>query len=586
MSTGSPMSDITLTINGLEVRVPAGSTLLQAARVVGAHIPTLCYDSQLTASGACRMCVVEVKNPDASTRLEPACSYRAQPGMVVRTNTPELREARRVIIELILANHPRACQTCIRNGRCQLQAACREYQIEGIRYEGEKRHNEPDISSVAITRHPDFCILCGKCVRVCREVQGVYALDFVNRGFQTTVLPAFDRDLAETVCVLCGQCLLKCPVAAIRDKSYVKDVEAALEDPNRVVVVQIAPSVRATIGEVFGLAPGLSLTRKLPTALRRIGFDYIFDTDFGADMAVMEEGHELLERLKTGGPFPLITSCSPGWVKFMEHFYPDFIPNMSSTKSPQQIVGVLTKTFFAERNQIDPARIFNVSVMPCSAKKFEIKRPEHRLPSGLPEVDAVLTTREFGDLLQLYEIDLPSLPDSPFDPILGDATGAGLMFGVTGGMMEASLRTVAAVLDPQREPRLEYALLRGTGGIKRGSVLIGDRELKICAVHGLGNARKVLDDIKAGREEIHFLEVMACPGGCIGGGGQPLPTDEETRRRRIECMYAEDRGMPLRQAHQNPAVRAVYDQFLGRPLGEKAHHLLHAHYAARTPRGW
>jgi iron-only hydrogenase group A len=580
------MTDVDLTINGISVRMPSGSTILDAARSIGAQIPTLCYDEQLSPSGACRMCVVEVDNPDGSTRLEPACSYQVQPGMVVRTNTRELRDARRVIIELILANHPRSCQTCIRNERCQLQATCREYRIDEIRYEGEQRHNDPDTSSVAITRHPDFCILCGKCVRVCREVQGVYALDFVKRGFATVVLPAFDRELSDTVCVLCGQCLLKCPVAAIRDQSYVKQVEAALDDPEKIVVVQIAPSVRATIGEVFGLAPGVSLTRKLPTALRRIGFDYVFDTDFGADMAVMEEGHELLERIRTGGPFPLITSCSPGWVKFMEHFYPEVIPNMSSTKSPQQIVGVLTKTFFADRKGIDPARIFNVSVMPCSAKKFEIQRPEHRLPNGLPEMDAVLTTREFGDLLKLYEIDVPSLPDSDFDPILGEATGAGLMFGVTGGMMEAALRTVAAVLEPRTEPRLEYSMLRGTGGIKRGSVLIGDRELKICAVHGLGNARQVLDAIRSGSEEIHFLEVMACPGGCIGGGGQPLPTNDETRRRRIECMYAEDRGMPLRQAHKNPAIRTVYDEFLGKPLGEKAHQLLHAHYAARNPHGW
>jgi NADH-quinone oxidoreductase subunit G/NADP-reducing hydrogenase subunit HndD len=579
------MSDVNLTINGIPVRVPTGSTLLQAAESISIRIPTLCYDKQLTVSGACRMCVVEVAGPAGSTRLEPACSYPVQEGMVVRTNTRELRDARRTIIELILANHPRACQTCIRNQRCDLQSACREYSIDKIRYEGEKRHHAIDTSSVAITRHPDYCILCGKCVKVCKEVQGVYALDFVRRGFSTTVLPPFDRDLAETVCVLCGQCLLKCPVAAIRDKSYLNKVEAALEDPNKIVTVQVAPSVRVTIGELFGLPPGVSLTRKLPTALRRIGFDYVFDTDFGADMAVMEEGHELIGRLQAGGPFPLITSCSPGWVKFMEHFYPEFIPNMSSAKSPQQIVGALTKTFFAERNRIDHKKLFNVSIMPCSAKKFEIQRPEHRLDDGTREVDAVLTTREFGDLLKLHEVDVPTLPDSEFDPILGDSTGAGLMFGVTGGMMEASLRTVASVLDPTSHPRLEYSALRGTGGIKRGSVLVGDRELKLAAAHGLANARKVLDSIKAG-EEIHFLEVMACPGGCIGGGGQPLPTDEDSRRRRIEAMYAEDRGLPIRQSHKNPAIMTVYKEFLGEPNGEKAHHLLHTKYSARSPRGF
>ena len=559
---------------------------MEAAQALSIRIPTLCYDKQLTVSGACRLCVVEVANPTGSTRLEPACSYPAQEGMSVRTNTRELRDARRTIIELILANHPRACQTCIRNQRCNLQDACREYAIDKIRYEGEKRHRAVDSSSVAITRHPDYCILCGKCVKVCKEVQGVYALDFVNRGFSTTVLPPFDRDLADTVCVLCGQCLLKCPVAAIRDKSYLDKVAEALEDPDKVVTVQIAPSVRCTVGELYGLPPGVSLTRKLPTALRRIGFRYVFDTDFGADMAVMEEGHELIGRLKSGGPFPLITSCSPGWVKYMEHFFPEFIPNMSSAKSPQQIVGVLTKTFFAERTGIDHKKIFNVSIMPCSAKKYEIQRPEHKLDDGTPEMDAVLTTREFGDLLRLHEVDVPTLPDSDFDPILGVGTGAGLIFGVTGGMMEAALRTVAAVMDPHSEPRIEYSALRGTAGIKRGSVLIGDREIKLCAVSGLANARKILDDIKSGKEEVHFLEVMACPGGCIGGGGQPLPTDDETRRRRIEAMYAEDRGLPIRQSHKSPAIRTVYEEFLGEPCGEKAHHLLHTKYTARTPRGF
>jgi iron-only hydrogenase group A len=580
------MSLVKLTINGIEVEVPAGSTLLQAAQASSVRIPTLCYDKQLTTAGACRICVVEVEGPGGSTRLEPACSYPAQNGQVVRTNTRELRDARRSILELILANHPRKCQTCVRNGRCELQSACREYNIDEIRYEGEKRHADPDNSSVAITRHPDFCILCGKCVRVCKEVQGVYALDFVNRGFSTTVLPAFDRDLAETVCVLCGQCLLKCPVAAIRDRSYVKQVEEAMEDPDVITTVQIAPSIRATIGELFGLPPGISLTRKLPTALRRLGFDYIFDTDIGADMAVMEEGHELIDRVKKGGPFPIITSCSPGWVKFMEHFFPEFIPNMSSTKSPQQIVGALTKTFWANRKGVDKKKIFNVSIMPCSAKKFERQRPEHKMEDGLFEVDAVLTTREFGDLLKAHEIDVPSLPEGVFDPILGEATGAGLMFGVTGGMMEGALRTVAAVLDPHVEPRMEYHILRGTAGIKRGSVLIGGKEFQIAAVSGLANARKILEDIKAGKEEIHFLEVMACPGGCIGGGGQPLPTNDETRRGRIEAMYAEDRALPIRQSHKNPAVRVIYDEFLGEPNGEKAHHLLHSSYAARNPRGF
>ncbi len=579
------MKDVKLTINGITVEMPEGSTLLEAARSIGVHIPTLCHDKQLTIGGACRMCVVEVEGPGGSTRLEPACSYPVREGMTARTNTAEVRNARRTIIELILANHPHSCQTCIRNGRCQLQSLCREYSISEYKYEGERRHFKQDVSSEAITRHPEYCILCGKCVRVCREVQKVYALDFVNRGFSTVVLPAFDRELSQSVCVLCGQCLLKCPVAAIRDKSYISQVEEALENPDIYCTVQVAPAIRASIGEMFGLPPGTLLTGKVPSALRRLGFDKIFDTDFGADMAVMEEGYELLERLKNGGPFPLITSCSPGWVKFMEQFYPEFISNMSTAKSPQQITGVLTKTYFAEQAGIDPLRIFNVAVMPCSAKKFEIKRPEMMLAEGLPEVDAVLTTREFADLLHLHEINLPSLPDEDFDPILGMSSGAGVMFGVTGGMMEAALRTVGAVLDPEGGERLEFPILRGFGGIKAGSILIGKQEYRICVAHGLGNARQVLDAVREGREKYHFLEIMACPGGCIGGGGQPLPTDDTIRRQRIEAIYAEDRGKAVRCAHLNPAVRRIYEEFLDEPLSEKAHELLHTSYQLRMPRG-
>lgn len=580
-----PESDfIELTVNDIAVRVPPGATLLDAAKAIGVSIPTLCHDPQLTVSGACRLCVVEVVNPDGSTRLEPSCSYPAQAGMVIRTNTREVRNARRVIIELILANHPRACQTCVRNGRCQLQALCREYSIDEYKYEGAHRQVEPDRSTVAITRHPDYCILCGKCVKVCKEVQGVYALDYVNRGFSTVTMPALNHPLAEGVCILCGQCLLKCPVAAIRDKSYVREIEKVLDEKNgRILTVQVAPAIRASIGEMFGLPPGTLLTGKIPTALRRLGFQHIFDTDFGADMAVMEEGHELLERLKTDGPFPLITSCSPGWVKFMEHFYPEFIPNMSTSKSPQQIVGILTKTFFAERLGVDPSKIYQVSVMPCSAKKWEVALPQNSR-NGIQDVDAVLTTREFADLLRLHEINLPSLPDSTFDPLLGESSGAGVMFGACGGMMEAALRTVSAILEPEEEV-LEVSPLRGYGGIKEGSIIVGDREIKLCAVHGLGNARKVLDAIKRGEKTVHFLEVMACPGGCIGGGGQPLPTTDAIRKRRIEAIYSEDRQKPIRMAHRNPAVLEVYASYLGEPLSERAHNLLHTHYQAREPRG-
>ncbi|HBN07395.1 MAG TPA: ferredoxin [Cyanobacteria bacterium UBA8530] len=574
---------IELTINDIPVWVAPETTLLDAARAIGVSIPTLCHDPQLTVTGACRLCVVEVENKDGTTRLEPSCSYPAQAGMVVRTNTREVRNARRVIIELILANHPHACQTCVRNGRCQLQSLCREYSIDEYKYEGARREVPKDTSTVAITRHPDYCINCGKCVKVCREVQEVNALEFVNRGFSIVTMPALNLPLSETVCILCGQCLLKCPVAAIRDRSYVREVEAVLDEKKRLLTVQVAPAIRASIGELFGLPPGSLLTRKIPTALRRLGFQHIFDTDFGADMAVMEEGHELLERLNAGGPFPLITSCSPGWVKFMEHFYPEFIPNMSSTKSPQQIVGTLTKTFFAERRGVAPSEVYQVAIMPCSAKKWEIGLPQNSR-NGLPDVDAVLTTREFADLLRLHEIDLPSLPDSDFDLLLGESSGAGVMFGAPGGMMEAALRTVCSIIEPGSD-RLEFPVLRGYGGIKEGSLIVGDTELKLCAVHGLGNARKVLDAIKSGEKTVHFLEVMACPGGCVGGGGQPLPTTEDIRKRRIEAIYAEDRSKPVRLSHRNPAVQEIYSSFLGQPLSEKAHELLHTGYSAREPHG-
>jgi iron-only hydrogenase group A len=572
---------VTLQINNEKITVPDDMTILKAARKLGILIPTLCYDQRLSVSGACRICVVEV---EGLSNLVPACAYPVSEGLVVRTNTYSVRKARKTIIELLLANHPHDCLICVRNGNCQLQDFAQEYGIREWRWQGTTRHYDKDVSTTALERDPDKCILCGKCVKVCKEIQTVNALDFTKRGFQTLVEPEFHRPLVDTVCVLCGQCLLSCPTGAIRDKSQIKQVRRALDNPDVYCVVQVAPAIRASIGEEFGFEPGTLVTGKLATALRRLGFKQVFDTDFGADLAVMEEGYELIDRLKNGGPLPLFTSCSPGWIKFMEHFYPSLIPYMSSCKSPQQMTGSLIKSYFAEKAGIDPKDMYVVSVMPCSAKKYESKRPEMER-DGYRDVDAVLTTRELARILKIYGIQLEALPESDFDKPLGITSGAGVMFGVTGGMMEAALRTVAEIVTGEPLEQLEFNQLRGYAGIKDSSCIIGDHELRLAAAHGLGNARILVDRILSGKANYHFIEIMACPGGCVGGGGQPIPTTPEIIKRRIEAIFTEDRRMHIRKAHENPAIQELYATFLGEPLGPKAHSLLHTTYSERTPRG-
>jgi NADH-quinone oxidoreductase subunit G/NADP-reducing hydrogenase subunit HndD len=572
---------VSLTIDNEKVTVREGGSIFRAAQKLGIRIPSLCYDPRLSVSGACRICVVEV---EGQKNLVPSCAYPVAEGMVVRTNTYRVRKARKTIVELLLANHPNECLICVRNNNCGLQDLAIEYGIREWRWTGKRRHYEKDVSTTSLERDPDKCILCGKCVKVCQEIQTVHALDFTRRGFSTLVEPPFHNPMADTVCVLCGQCILACPTAAIRDRSHMKEVRSNLDNPDRYCVVQVAPAIRASIGEEFGLAPGTLVTGKLVTALRRIGFKQIFDTDFGADLAVMEEGHELIDRLKNDGPLPMFTSCSPGWIKFMEHFYPQIIPNMSTCKSPQQMTGSLVKSYFAESQGIDPENIYMVSVMPCSAKKFECERPEMEA-DGLRDVDAVLTTRELARLLKIYGIQLDSLPEGDFDKPLGISSGAGAMFGVTGGMMEAALRTVSEVLTDEPLQKLEFNQLRGFSGIKEGSCIIGDKELKLVAAHGLGNARIVIDKILNNEAEYHFVEIMACPGGCIGGGGQPIPSTPEILKRRIEAIYSQDRKMHIRKSHENPAILELYATYLGEPLGEKSHKLLHTHYHAREPRG-
>ncbi|MDK2960575.1 MAG: NADP-reducing hydrogenase subunit HndD [Bacillota bacterium] len=572
------METITLTIDGREVQAAKGMTVLEAARAAGIKIPTLCYHPELKPEGACRLCVVEVKGAKS---LVASCVMPVSNGMEVYTNTPFVREARRTALELLLANHPFECLTCERNGNCELQTLAHDLGVREVRYQGEKRNVPKDTSSPALVRDPNKCILCGRCVRMCGEVQNVNALGYVGRGWDTLILPLFNRDLAEVACVACGQCSTVCPTGAITEKSYVDAVWKALGDPKKHVVVQTAPATRVSVGEAMGMPPGSIVTGKMVAALRRLGFDRVFDTDFTADLTIMEEGHELLERLQEGGPLPLITSCSPGWVKYCEHFYPELLPHVSSCKSPQQMFGALAKTYYAEKMGLKPEDVYVVSIMPCTAKKFEAQRPE-MTASGVPDVDAVLTTRELARMLKEAGIDFESLPEEEYDAPLGISTGAGAIFGATGGVMEAALRTVYEVVTGKTLESLDFTAVRGLDGVKEASVDLDGKTVKVAVAHGLANAKKVLDKIKAGEADWQFVEIMCCPGGCIGGGGQPIPVDREKREARIRAIYEVDASMPLRKSHENPAVQTLYKEYLGAPLSERAHQLLHTHYTPRS----
>jgi len=572
---------ITLTIDGREVQVEAGSTILEAARAAGINIPTLCYHPELRPEGACRVCVVEVEN--ARTLLA-SCVHPAADGMVVKTNSPRVRQARRTIVELMLANHPSDCLICERNNNCELQRIAHDLGIREIRYSGEKRSWEKDTSSPSLVRDPEKCILCGRCVRVCNEVQSVGTLNYNYRGFDTLVAPAYDRGLADAACVFCGQCSVVCPTGAIVEKSYVDEVWNALADPEKHVIVQTAPAVRVAIGEEFGLAPGSVSTGKLVAGLRRLGFDAVFDTDFAADLTIMEEGYELIHRLQKGGTLPLITSCSPGWIKFIEHNFPQLLPHLSTCKSPQQMFGAVAKTYYADKIGLPPEKIYVVSIMPCTAKKFEAQRPEMGR-NGIPDVDAVLTTRELGKMMKEAGIDFTRLPDEDYDDPLGISTGAGVIFGATGGVMEAALRTAVEVITKKELADINFTQVRGLEGVKEATIDVDGLQLKVAVAHGLANARKLMEKLAAGEADYHFIEIMACPGGCIGGGGQPFPVDREVRQARINGIYRADESLPLRKSHENPAVQQLYKEFLGEPLGEKSHELLHTTYTPRNPFG-
>ena len=568
---------IPITIDGKEIRVPEGITVLEAAESHGINIPTLCFLKEINEIGACRVCVVEV---EGSPFLQAACVTPVRDGMVIRTNSERVRRSRKNTVELLISDHPYQCLTCVRNQNCELQSLAEALGIKEIHFEGEK-HNLPlDRSSVSLVRDPNKCILCRRCVAACTAVQGVDAIKAQNRGFDTVIAPAFDGPLGQSVCVNCGQCLLVCPTGAITEVDDTDRVWQALADPDVHVVVQTAPAVRVSIGEIFGEGPGSIVTGKMVAALRRLGFDRVFDTDFTADLTIMEEGSEFIDRLQNGGTLPLLTSCSPGWIKFIEHSYPELLPHVSTCKSPQQMFGALAKTYYAEKEGIDPAKIFSVSIMPCTAKKFEAERPEMR-DSGHQDVDVVLTTRELGRMLKEAGIDFTSLSSEEYDAPLGISTGAAAIFGATGGVMEAALRTAYELLTGQELPGLDLEPVRGMEGIKEATVDVVGTKVNVAVAHSLGHAREVLDKMVAGEADYHFIEIMCCPGGCIGGGGQPIPTNREVREERIASIYQVDRDMPLRKSHENPAVQALYEEFLGQPLGEKSHHLLHTDYIAR-----
>jgi len=573
---------VKLTIDGVPVEVPAGTTVLEAAKKAGINIPTLCYLKDINQIGACRMCIVDT----GARAFGAACVLPVSNGMNVKTNTPKLREARRVNLELLLSNHDKKCLDCARNQKCELQQMCNDLGVDDAqRFAGKMNQYDVDDLSPSIVRDNNKCILCRRCVAACYNTQGVGVIGPVGRGFKTQIKSPWGQSLNDVACINCGQCIAACPTGALHEKDSTKKVWDLLADSTKHVVVQPAPAVRVALGEEFGMPMGSIVTGKLAAALRRLGFEKVFDTDWGADLTIMEEGTELLGRLKNGGTLPMITSCSPGWIKFCETYYPDFIPNLSSCKSPHEMEGAMIKTYWAEKAGVDPKDVKVVSVMPCTAKKFEAQRPElgH---DGLQDVDEVITTRELAKMIKEAGIDFANLPDEDFDPICGESTGAAVIFGATGGVMEAALRTVYEKVTGETLAKVEFEAVRGVEGVKEATVKVGDLDVKVAIAHGTANAAKLLDSIRSGEKTYHFIEVMACPGGCVTGGGQPIVSAQkrmecDPRVVRAQAIYRADEGLPLRKSHENPSIQTLYKDFLGEPNSHKAHELLHTHYVAR-----
>ncbi|MEN6456547.1 MAG: NADH-dependent [FeFe] hydrogenase, group A6 [Prolixibacteraceae bacterium] len=590
---------INISINGIPVEVEKGKTILEAAGQAGVIIPTLCFHKDLCVAGNCRVCIVEI---GGQKRLSASCATPCEEGMEIRTNSLNVRNSRKHIIELLLSEHNADCTRCYKNGNCELQRLASEYKImtqDFIPLAPQKKHTI-DMFSPSIIKDNSKCIRCQRCVRTCAEIQGVNALTVAYKGDEMKIATFFEKTMNDVVCTTCGQCINHCPTGALVERNYIEEVWDAIADPKKHVIVQTAPAVRVGLGEELGLPTGTRVTGKMVSALKRLGFDSVLDTDFTADLTIVEEGTELLTRLKKAlvdhdptVKLPMATSCSPGWIKYIEHMYPELLGNLSTCKSPQQMFGVLAKTYYAKAREIDPAKIVSVSVMPCTAKKFEANRPE-MFDSGYRDVDYVLTTRELAIMIKQAGIDFMKLEDTRFDRLMGESTGAGVIFGATGGVMEAALRTAYELVTGRDVPfeNLNITPVRGMEGIREARIKIENPlkewafldgiELKCAVAHGLVNAKKIMDSVQSGENQFHFIEVMACPGGCLGGGGQPIPTNPEIRKKRAEAIYEEDAGMPIRKSHQNPEIIKIYEDFLGKPLGEKSHHLLHTTYTPRN----
>ena len=581
------MGDITIKINGMDVTAPAGSTILEAARLAHIEIPTLCYLKEINEIGACRMCVVEVKG---AKTLVTACVYPINEGMEVWTNTPKVVESRKKTLQLLLSNHRKECLSCVRSGNCELQQLCRDLGVtDEHKYDGEMLESEIDTSAAHMIRDNSKCILCRRCVAVCEKVQGIGVIGANERGFKTYIGSAFDMGLGETSCVSCGQCIAVCPTGALREKDYIDEVLEAVADPEKYVCVQTAPAVRAALGEEFGYPMGTDVEGKMAAALRRIGFDKVFDTNFSADLTIMEEAHEFLDRVQNGGVLPMITSCSPGWIKYCEHYFPDMTENLSSCKSPQQMFGAVLKTYYAEKMGMDPKKIVSVSIMPCTAKKFEIGRPDQSA-AGVPDVDYAMTTRELARMIKRLGIRFNELPDEGFDDPLGESTGAAVIFGATGGIMEAALRTAVETLTGEELPNPDFVDVRGTKGIKEASYNVAGMDVKVAVASGLGNARELLEKVKSGEADYHFIEIMGCPGGCVNGGGQPqvsgtVRNTVDVQGIRAKVLYDNDAAKAIRKSHENPSIKKVYEEYFGEPGSHKAHEVLHTTYVKRSVNG-